>query len=528
MLFDNSPQLRVWIAPLTLALVAACGVSNADAEPPSWQGFLPGKDLKDCRVNLPLYLYFSQPMDASRGRPIKIIDAETGKPLENWEGTYPGDKSCFEVKLRRHLEHGRTYRIEFAKGDKRFRSDAGEAFDATSVGSLSFSTHAHGAPPRPLYLRLRNDNTHVSVAGMQRMLAHGMDLIEINCVKIKDGWVSNHLERPHNAGTKVHVIIPGTSVPGGKGGDYPAFKRITTEPHETSYATYAEVDYIDKTDGVVDPLPRFEDVLRVIQRWDRPIHLQIEAPTATSKDFEALFRQTKLDVSRIHSWHSGGTTRQHVPLSKDRESRAALFYPPSGKGLGEGFAPGEAEFPNGMTPSLIQQAHAAGKTSWLYSYVTKPNVVIAARLGVQYMCDNDLAYEGNRLSRQTMFELNSFDGNRPPRVMSLFVDDGPIDGRADVSGSPEISLRFTDTMELRSVNYETVTLHRHAAGNQARIPLRIRGEDDFRTFKVKPQQPLQAGTRYTLTIASSSEHGPFDLGGLPLAEQRQATFTVGD
>ena len=517
---------RMLIFLTILSICGLCGRATTTAAAPRWEGFLPGADLKDCRVNLPLYLYFSEPMDASRERPVAIIDTKSGKPFEDWEGRYPGDQSCFEINLKRPLSHGRTYRIDFTAGDKQFRSVDGELFDLTTAGRLSFSTHSSETPPRPLYVRLRNDNTHVSVAGMHQMLAHGMDLIELNCVHIKDGWISNHLVRPHNAGTKVNVINPGTSIPEGKDGDYPAFKRITTEPPDTTYATYAAVDYIDTTDGKIDPLPRFEDVLKVIQQWDRPIHLQIEAPKATTEDFEELFRNTGLDVSKIHSWHSDGAARPNVPLSKERESRTCLFYPPHGKGLGDGFTPDKADFPNGMTPRLIAQAHADGKTSWLYSYVTKPNVVMAARLGVQYMCDNDLAYEGKRLSRIAMYELNDYNGNQPPRVIDLTIDGKQVDGRSDVPAVPGMVLRFTDMMELRSVNFETVTLHNVTAADRKQIPLFIEAEEDFQAFRVRPQEPLKESARYVLSIGGRPEHGPFDLGGMPVSRKWQATFTV--
>ncbi len=493
---------------------------------PQWQGFLPGNGLEDCRVDLPLYLYFSMPMDASRRSPVSIFDVTEGSPFEHWEGRYPGDHSCFEIKLRKPLHHGHQYRIDFSRGREQFQSSAGAPFDPSHLPPLQFRTHEKGTPPRPLYVRFRNDNTHVTVEGMERMLAHGMDLIEFNLVYIKDGWISNHLERPDGVKRKVNVLMPGRTVPEGKKGDREGFRRIKTEPFDTLYETYASIDYVDVDDGKIDRIPRWEELLEVIQRWDRPIHLQIEGPGATREDFVRLFRESGLDLARVHSWHSDGATRNNLPLSKSRETRSYLFYPPKGRGMAEGFTAEDERFPNGMTPFVIRQAHERGRCTWLYSRVTRPAVTMAARLGIQYMCENNLAYKGDLSSRQTLYELNDYDGNRPPAVQSVTVDDQPLARRSGISRTPRIALRFTDTMESRSVNYRSVTLHPVGSSGEQSVPLHFDAHADFRSFGIRPQKELSAGTEYRLRIGGSSTREPVDLAGLSLASSWQTTFTT--
>lgn len=503
-------------------------ISNVSRAPaPRWEGFLPGSDLRDCRVDQPLYIFFSTPMDTSRTAPVTIYDVTGQARFEHWTGRYPGDHTAYEITLTRPLRHGHHYRIDFARGASRFQSEIGMPFDPSALPPLQFWTHRKGEPPRPLYVRFRNDNTHVTVEGMERMLAHGMDLIEFNLVYIKDGWISNHLERPDGVRRKVNVLIPGRTVPGGKKGDTDGFRRIQTEPPDTRYETYASIDYVDVSDGKIDPIPRWHELLQVIQRWDRPIHLQIEAPGASREQFERLFQETGLDIAKVHSWHSDGASRKNVPVSESLETRALLYYPPKGRGLAEGFAPEDATFPNGMTPMVIRRAHDHGRTTWLYSHVTRPNVVMAARLGIQYMCENDLAYKGDPLSRQALYALNDYAGNRPPAVAGVTAGDAALARRSGVSLSPEFLLRFTDTMELRSVNRLSVTLQPIGKPRQEPVPLHFDAHTNFKSFTIRPQSTLQAKTRYRLRVGSASTREPLDLAGLPLASPWQCTFTTG-
>ena len=529
---QGTPQIAATISRyVSCLIVLGCmsvsrGAQDTAPDRPRWQGFLPGNGLEDCRVDLPLYLYFSMPMDSSRRFPVSIHDVTEGRPFEHWEGRYPGDHSSFEISLSRPLRHGHHHRIDFSRGKEQFQSRAGAPFDPTHPGPLHFRTHEKGAPPRPLYVRFRNDNTHVTVEGMERMLAHGMDVIEFNLVRIKDGWISNHLERLERDKRMLYMLMPGLTVPDGKEGDRDAFRRIQTQPHETLYETYASIDYVDTTDGEIDRIPRWHQLLQVIQRWDRPIHLQVYAPKATTEDFSRLFQETGLDLARVHSWHSDSASRENLPLNKSLETRTYLFYPPKGKGVGEGFTPEDERFPNGMTPAVIRRAHESGRCTWLYSRISGPAVAMAARLGIQYMCNNDVAYRGSALSRHTLYELNDYDGNRPPGIESVTVGDRALADQSNVSRAPEITLRFTDTMELRSVNYDSVMLRLAGGRDDQRVALHFDAQADFKSFKVKPQTRLSANTEYRLRIGRPSTKEPVDLAGLSLASVWQATFTT--
>ena len=88
-------------------------------------------------------------------------------------------------------------------------------------------------------------------------------------------------------------------------------------------------------------------------------------------------------------------------------------------------------------------------------------------------------------------------------------------------------LRFTDTMELRSVNFSTVTLHNVSAADRKQVALFIEAEKDLQAFRVRPQELLQESARYVLSIGARPEHGPFDLGGMSVSKTWQATFTEG-
>ena len=504
--------------------VRISGISRAPR--PLWQGFLPGNNLENCRVNLPLYFYFSTPMDTSRTSPVAVFDVTEGRLFKHWKGRYPGDQSCFEISLTRPLLFGHQYRVDFALGKEQFQSSAGVPFDPFGPAPLHFRTHRKGEPPRPLYVRLRNDNSHVTAEGMESMLANGLDLIELNLVRIKDGWISNHLQRPDGIRTKVNVIIPGRSVPDGRAGDIEGFRSIQTEPFDTPYRTYASIDYVDVTDGRIDRIPHWRELLQVIQRWDRPIHLQIDAPNATRGDFEQLFLKTRLDLSNVHSWHGDAASSKLVPLSKSLESDKYLFYPPKGTGVGAGFTPEDRAFPNGMTPFVIRQAHDHGQCTWLYSRVTRPVVTMAARLGIQYLCDDGLAYRGSPLSRQTLYELNDYNGNKPPEIESVTTGGKPLADQSGISRTPEIILCFTDTMELRSVNRNSVTLQPDGRPDEERVPLCFDADADFISFTIRPRKDLAADTQYVLRIGGPSTKEPVDLAGVSLRRFRQTTFTT--
>ena len=485
---------------------------HVDLSRPQWRGFVPGP-YERCRTHLPLFLYFSEPVDKRITQPVRLIDVTAGNKPVPYHGKYIGNGSMFEMNPASPLPFGHELAIEFEKGQNQVRDATGNRLDVTAVPPQRFRTRARGEAPRLLPLKFRNDNTHVTVRGMERMCEH-MDAIEFSITRIKDGWVTNHLDRKAK-------IIPA------QGGDKKGFQSIQKRAVECTYAELAAVDFSDVSDGKIDPIPRCKDLYEVIKRWDKVVHLQVrmakKMPAAEQKALlDAWLKEFAFDWSRFHSWHKA----KRGVLPEEKNSRYALAYPyrpyrPRGRKDDPGF-------PGFTNPEWVRQARQHGKTVWgsiWFWHPVRPTkkwmgiaVPYAARLGADFFVNNDLAYRGDRFAREALYQLHQYEGAAKPVVRSI-----KIDARTAGSPKPKITVRFDQSVESRSFNYNSVRLTRKGDKSGKRFPLRIDRDAEWRTFTVTPQQPLGKGT-YVVEIGDDKE--PVSVAGMSLAKKGRLTVTV--
>ena len=480
---------------------------------PEWCGFLPGTYEK-CRTNLPLELYFSKPLDTARGAPVRLMDITAGKPVP-CKGTWLGDKSVYEMRLPAPLALDHEFELQFEKGKKQAGDKHGNLLVVEKIPPQRFRTRKRGEMPRALPLKFRNDNSHVTVEGMERMCANGTDMIEFNLVQIKDGWISNHMTRMTRNGKTFLRVIEGAN------GDRAGYEAITTDCDETPYATYAAVDYIDKTDGKIHSLPRAEKLYEVIRKWDKPVHLQIISSDKEDREsVKAFLKRINFDWTRFHAWH--GDCRRDAP-SYARNSIFVLAYPWRRLQRRSGWAwqATQEHWPGYTNPQWVRQAKRNGRTVWVYG----GEVLRSARLGCDYRMDNSLAYHGNMACRKELYKLHEYENAVGPAVKSVTCNNKPLE-KAAVSARPAIAVCFSLPVEARSFNYDTVRLTPAGSekDNAARIPLRIDGDTGMEIFRISPQQNLRQGD-YVLTIGH--EKGPVSLAGKRMSPAYSVSFSVG-
>jgi len=479
--------------------ISDCVRPHADLSRPEWRGFLPGC-YNRCRTDLPLEIYFSKALDPAFGAPVALIDRTTGKRV-GLNGQFVGNGSVYKIDCDPPLAFEHEFSLEFQTGEKRPRDRSGNPASIENIPVQGFSTRKEGETPRPLPLKFRNDNTHVTVEGMEQMCANGMDAIEFNMVQIKDGWIPNHMRRAKKGDKTYLAVIPA------RDGDQEGFDGIESPCQETDYATYAAVDYIDSKDGKIDPIPRCEDLYKIIKKWDKTVHLQVIC--YEGNDFLGYLGKIGFDWSRFHSWHGKGPSG----LPEDRLSTYALSYPYKPEKGGDGvwhFRESQARWPGYVSPAWVDQAKEHGYTVWQYG----GTVQRAARLGFDFSMDNDLAYEGNKRSREILYKLHQYEGATTPVINAVAVKDRPLE-QVVLAGDEVVSISFDVAMEARSLNYNSVCLLREGDENKQKIPLRIDADSDFRVFSVSAREKLREGD-YVLTIGNGKE--PISIAGLVLAK----------
>ena len=485
-----------------------------------WEGFLPGPGQNRCHPDQLIYLYFSQPMDR-RFAGIQLVDETENRPVVR-EGAFVGDGSVYKIAVsaQKPLPLGHRYCLRFPdRPETQLRSVDGAPFDPSRIGPQWFETRAKNEPPHRLAILLRNDNLTATLEGTEQALRNGLSIVEINPVRLKDAWVSNHT---WDRGRE----MPRTLYPG-EGGDTKGFLAVPTAPRDTPYATYAALDYVNLKDGKIDPLPHFEDQVRIINRWDKLIALQGYGP-GTVEEYRALYQRCGWRWDRVIVFHGDPNACYAKPEITWQHWRA---FPRARNWLiGNGYQvrgsliDSDPLFPNGITPAFMAAAKKLGKTTWTYASVSA-NMALATRLGIDVAPpDNGLAFKSDLRARQELYRLNDWEGARPPCVVGVSCGQAPLDGRQDVELQPTWILDFDLPMEACSVNYDTVRLLPEGAKDSERIPLYIRTEGDAAGFTLKPQLPLASGQRYTLTIGFGQE--PKAASGHTLSRPFTARFAT--
>lgn len=480
-----------------------------DLSRPLWRGFLPGP-YRRCRTNLPLELYFSKPLDRAAGPPAELIDETSGKAVA-CKGEYLGNGSVYALVPASPLTFGHTFRLQFAAGQGRPRDASGNLLQTANIPPQRFHTRKQGEAPRLLPLKFRNDNTHVTVEGMERMCEY-MDTIEFSMARIKDAWVTNHLDRKWR-------VIPI------KGGDEEGFNKMPKPAPETTYAELAKIDFFDVKDGKVDPIPRCKDIYEVIRKWDKPVHLQLKFTKKMPADeqktlLDAWFKEVAFDWSRFHSWHKAKTG----VLPKERNSTYALAYPDRGPRNARFHYAWQRGWPGYNNPEWVKQAELSGRTTWSHQLLEEPGIQRRARMGFDYMQNNELAYKGRHLARHALHKLHKYEGALPPTVRSATVNGGNSLAGATVSTKPVVKITFNMQVEARTFNYNSVRLTRRGDSAAQRIPMRMDADKEWTTFTVSPQKPLAPGG-YVLCVGDGK--APVSVAGLVQAKAFTATFSVG-
>ena len=480
-----------------------------DLSRPQWRGFLPGP-YDRCRPQLPLELYFSKPLDPKHGPPVRLVDRTTDTTVA-FSGQYLGNGSVYQLTCASPLPFGHEFSLAFEVGGRQARDAVGNRIDVASIPLQQFRTRNKGDAPRLLPLKFRNDNTHVTAEGMERMCEY-MDAIEFSMARIKDGWVTNHLTNWR--------VVPAI------GGDEKAFQSMPKPAPDTSYAELAQIDFFNVDDGKIDPIPRCRELYEIIRKWDKVVHLQIKfskqmAASEQKKLLDTWLEEVQFDWSRFHSWHKA----KEGVLPNERNSTYALAYPDRGERNARFYYPNERGWPGFTTPEWVNQAEAHGRTTWGSQLTTKPGIQRLARLGMDYMLSDDLAYKGKQLPRQALFELHMYEGAAPPVVRTATTADGEALAGATVPAKPVIRITFNTQVEARSFNYRSVRLSRNGGQDAGLIPMRIDAAEEWTSFVVSPQMPLPAGP-YVLEVGGGA--APVSVAGLVQSEKFRATFTAGE
>jgi hypothetical protein len=139
------------------------------------------------------------------------------------------------------------------------------------------------------------------------------------------------------------------------------------------------------------------------------------------------------------------------------------------------------------------------------------------------MMNNELAYKGNQMAREALYELHIHEDASAPAVRSATVDGARTLANATVSASPVIAIRFSTQVEARSLNYNSVRLTRAGDNDPQRIPMRIDADGAWTTFTVSPREPLSPGA-YLLRVGDGA--APVSVAGLVQIRTFSATFRV--
>ena len=506
-------------------LVICRGAKPFTAAEVGWEGFLPGQGLKRCRINLPVYVYFSQPMDP-KFTGVTLFDETANAPIQA-SAKVVGDGSVLKLDFsdKKPLPLGRRIAIRFPSDpEKQLRSIDGACFDPSKSGQQWFATRAKNQPPRPLNILIRNNNLQTDLKGTEQALRNGLDIVEVNPVKLKDAWISNHSVRRGRG--KPRTLGPGP------GGDRKGFMAVPTAPHETLYETYARLDYVNVKDGKIDPIPHFEDQMRIINRWDRLIALQGYGP-GTVEEYKALYKRCGWRWNRVVCYHGPPNPCYAKPGLTWHQWRgmagAENWLIGNGIKVRGSLFDNNPLFPNGITPRMMAEAKRKGKMTWTYASM-RLNIVHAARLGIDVAPPNNrLAYRRDLRARQRLYELNDYEGARPPEVAALTCSGKPLHGRKDVKVEPTFILDFSVPAEARSVNYDSVRLVAlrgpQAADDKDRVPMFIRTDKDQLRFTLNPQVPLKPGGSYRLTVGFGKY--PKAASGKAMRKPFQVTFATG-
>ncbi len=89
------------------------------------------------------------------------------------------------------------------------------------------------------------------------------------------------------------------------GGDQAGYNSITTPLEQTPYAQYAAYDFANVADGRIDPIPRMEDQIRLVNQWDRLMEIQGGSDVPES-EYRALYKQGGLRWERVLAYHGAG------------------------------------------------------------------------------------------------------------------------------------------------------------------------------------------------------------------------------
>ncbi len=145
-----------------------------------------------CAAEPAAVFVFSQPMDRHYAD-ILLFSVSRKQPIASIKGKWVGDGSVYKIELTQPPPFGETFTFQFPRDPQRSpRTIDGVLFDVNSMDEQTFATRAKGSPPQRLAILFRNDNLHATLADTLAMLRSGIDIVEINPIKLADAWVSNH------------------------------------------------------------------------------------------------------------------------------------------------------------------------------------------------------------------------------------------------------------------------------------------------------------------------------------------------
>ncbi len=485
-----------------------------------WEGFLPGNGLGKCRTDLPLYFYFSQPMDRKFGG-ISIFDKTDGRSLEDGTGKFVGDGSVYKLEFKKPLPFGHIFKVQFPPDDKALRTIDGILFKPSSIPEQTFSTRKRGEPPRPLDIMFRNDNLHASLEGTLRMLKSGIDIVEINPVKLKDAWVSNHCKG------RSGELPP--NLKAGEGGDQKALDDMPAPLEETPYSAYDKINFCKSPGGKPEVIGRLDEQIGMINNWDRLMEIQGYSDVP-EEEYRRLYENGGLRWEKVLAYHGPAACCYGKPRTQWAHSNAS----PHAKNWLAGLAtylPGILEendplFPDGITPAYVVNAKKNGKMLWMYAFSNRNEgtLTMAARLGLDvYVPDNDMAFLGSKRNREVIYRLNSYEDAKAPTVTGISLDGNNPSIKSYPLDSSGIKIEFSCPMEARSVNYDSVRLTKENAP-EPRVAMSITADAQKRTFTLKPLKSLEINTGYMLSIGYDAE--PRSLNGMELQTRKTMIFST--